>query len=64
MNPAPPVMRAFRTALRAGSRRTARRDRNICTVSSENASRSLPSRSSFAIRSFVIVMMWQPIESA
>ena len=32
-------------------------DRNICTVSSEKASRSLPRSSSFAMRSRVIVMM-------
>src|SRR5712691_9201550 len=37
---------------------------NIWTVSSENWSRSFPSVSSFAKRSCVRVMMWQPIWSA
>ena len=38
--------------------------RNILTVSSEYSSRSLPTSESFLSRSWVTVMMWQPIWSA
>src|SRR5262249_22758689 len=37
--------------------------RNIFTVSKEYSSRSLPTKASLAMMSFVAVMMWQPISS-
>ena len=57
MNPAPPVTHAFfMTAYKLKPAATASRW-NICTVSREYCIRSLPSRSSFLSRSWVIVMM-------
>ena len=61
MKPAPPVTSARFTASNPAV--TASRW-NICTVSSENCSRSLPSVPSLASTSLVQVMMWQPIASA